>query len=185
MTTLKKARAKWTAMLAIAGISLAGAANAGPMTWTDTRTENQLVTLFTPALFTHDITDGANGFNTATDDVYSYGLTFNLFDDQDRSGEHAVFTTVLDFVSGNFVLGEWFNLGGTETGAASVGGRIQLETTGRLSVIIASLGGDFYLGSSTLTVKGVRNSSVPEPGTLALFGAALLGFGLVRRKRAA
>jgi hypothetical protein len=181
MTTFKK----WTAMLALAGASLAGVANAGPMTWTDTRNENRLVTVFTPALFTHDITDGINGFNTATDDVYSYGLTFDLYDDRDLSGEHAVFTTVLDLVAGNFAVGQWFNLSGTETAAASIGGRVQLETTGRLSVIIASLGGDFYLGSSTLSVTGVRNSSVPEPGTLALFGAALLGFGLVRRKRAA
>jgi len=49
-----------------------------------------------------------------------------------------------------------------------------------VTVAISSLLGDFYLGSSTLTVQG---HSVPEPGTLALFGAALLGFGLIRRKR--
>jgi hypothetical protein len=48
-------------------------------------------------------------------------------------------------------------------------------------VAVAALWGDFYVGGSTLTVNGQRRS-VPEPGTLALFGAALLGFGLLRRK---
>ena len=78
--------------------------------------------------------------------------------------------------------GDYFNLSGTEYGGWTLIGRAQLELTGQLTVAISSLLGDFYLGSSRLTVQGVR--AVPEPGMLALFGAGLLGLGLVRRKRA-
>lgn len=176
MTMFKKARAKWTALLAVAGAGLCGVANAGPMTWNDYYDfqPDRFLTAGDTALFTHDITDGANGFNTSTDNVTSYQLVFDLYDDQDRSGELAV-----AWLGGS---GDYFNLSGTEYGGWTLIGRAQLELTGQLTVAISSLLGDFYLGSSRLTVQGVR--AVPEPGMLALFGAGLLGLGLVRRKRA-
>ena len=61
-------------------------------------------------------------------------------------------------------------------------GKLTLNVRGSLTVAVAALWGDFYVGGSTLTVNGQRKS-VPEPGTLALFGVALMGFGLLRRKR--
>ncbi|MES1263078.1 MAG: hypothetical protein ABUL69_01900, partial [Peristeroidobacter soli] len=80
MMNLKKMRAKWTAVLAVAGAGLCGVANAGPMTWTDYYDFNpdRYLTAGDTAWIDHDITDGANGFNTSTDDVSNYQLVFNL-----------------------------------------------------------------------------------------------------------
>jgi hypothetical protein len=172
---MTKLSAKWVATLAVLGCSLGGVANAGPVTWTDFHdfTPDRLVTFLSPVIYNHDIT--ADGFNPGSDTVDSYSLTFNLYDDQDWQAEIALFSQPGDLFSNTF-----FNLSGTEYGGWSFAGVWQLESSGQLTVAISSLLGDFYLGSSTLTVKG---HSVPEPGTLALFGAALLGFGLIRRKR--
>jgi hypothetical protein len=169
--------AKWIASLAVLGASLGGVANAGPVTWTDFHnfTPDRLVTILSPVIYTHDIT--TDGFKPGVDSIDSYSLSFDLYDDKDRAGEIALFSQPGDLFSN-----QYFNLSGTEGAGWTMAGVWFLEGSGRLTVAISSatLLGDFYLGSSTLTVKG---HSVPEPGTLALFGAALLGFGLIRRKR--
>lgn len=182
MITLKKA--KWTALLALAGAGLCGTANAGSMTWTDYYDFNpdRLLTQGQSAQFTHDITDGANGFNASTDDVSFYSLVFDLYDDRDSLFDGTLGLEIAGASGGS--VGAYFSLGGLEVGLPTVNGFYQLNNSGLLSVTITSLLGDFYLGGSTLTATGSRNTSVPEPGTLALVGAALLGFGLVRRKRA-
>jgi hypothetical protein len=175
---------KWIATAAILGASLSGAAIAGPATWTDSYdfTPDRLVTIFTPVVYTHDIT-GSGEFVVGVDTVDSYSLSFNLYDDKDAGmfgePEIAIFSQ-----PGHLIDTAFFNLSGSESGGWSLSGLWQIENCGRLSVAISALLGDFYLGDSTLTVKGTKNS-VPEPGTLALFGAALLGFGLMRRKREA
>jgi len=174
MTKMTKTSAKWVASLAILGGSM-GVANAGPVTWTDFHdyTPDLLLNTFQTEFFTHDITDGVGGFNPGSDQIDSYSLTFDLYDDKDQASEWALFVQP----GGANV---FTSVAGTETASWTFGGMWELENTGHLSVAFSSLLGDFYLGSSTLTVKG---HSVPEPGTLALFGAALLGFGLIRRKR--
>ena len=175
MTKVTKTSAKWIASLAILGGSLCGVANAGPVTWTDFHdfTPDRLVTVFSPVVYSHDIT--LNGFNPGVDTVDSYSLSFDLYDDNDRQAEVALVSQ-----PGSLLNAAFFNLSGTESAGWTLAGVWQLDLSGHLTVAISSLLGDFYLGSSTLTVKG---HSVPEPGTLALFGAALLGFGLIRRKR--
>jgi hypothetical protein len=40
-----------------------------------------------------------------------------------------------------------------------------------------------FTGAANLTSMTIRTTSVPEPGTLVLFGAGLAGFGLLRRRR--
>jgi len=154
---MKLTTKKWTTAAAIIAAGLCGTANAGPMTWTDTVVLNPapLLTAFTPTgllSYTHLLED----FNTETDTVESFTLTFDLYDDGDWESEFAL--------------------------AGSVLGNEQIQTTGTLTVAVAALWGDFYVGGSTLTVNGQRRS-VPEPATLALFGAAQMGFGLMRRRR--
>ena len=171
---------KWTFSFALAGLVLSAAANAAPMVWTDTIDFRpaELVTVKSPVAFTHDITDAASGgFVVGSDSVNSYQLILNLFDDWDRSIEVA-------YVAQPGLIGDriFTNLSGTEYGGWSLLAQLQIQTQGRLSVVVAALLGDFYIGGSTLLVSGDRRA-VPEPGTLALLGAALLGFGLLRRRR--
>jgi hypothetical protein len=154
---MKLTKNKWTMAAAIVAASLCGTANAGPMSWTDTvnLTPAPLLTAFTSeslVSYTHYL----EGFDTATDSVDSFTLTFQLYDDKDLAYEQAI--------------------------AGSLFGAWEINNYGSLTVAVAALWGDFYVGGSTLTVSGQRKS-VPEPGTLALFGAALMGFGLMRRKR--
>jgi hypothetical protein len=170
---------KLTTLAVVLGAGICGTASAGsiPMTWTDfiDFTPDKKITPTSPAIYTHTL----ENFIVGQDNVDSYTLTFNLYDDRDNDIEKAVFSqpgALLDEV--------WFNLSGTESGGWTLAGVWQLEHTGKLTIAITALVGDFYLGSSKLVVKGDRKTStVPEPGTLALLGAGLLGFGLMRRKR--
>jgi hypothetical protein len=175
MTNFKKV------LLGIAGATICGVASAGPMIWTDYYNfqPDRLITAGNGVKFTHDITDGVNGFNDATDDVSFYGLVFDLYDDADGYRE----TNLELAVASGGAASAYFWLGGVEIGLPTLSGFYQLNDTGLLTVTITSLLGDFYLGASTLTAVGTRSAAVPEPGTLALFGTALLGFGLLRRKR--
>jgi hypothetical protein len=175
---MKLTNKKWTAAAALMAAGLASTANAVPMQWTDTVDFNpdRLITALDTVVYTHSV----EGFNPGVDTVDNYSLTFNLYDDKDSSifePEAALFSQ-----PGALLDSLWFNLSGTESGGWTIAGKWQLENSGSLTVAITSLLGDFYLGGSTLTVNGEKNS-VPEPGTLALFGAALVGFGLMRRRR--
>ena len=170
-------KTKWIATAALLAAGFSGAANAVPMTWTNTVdfVPDRLVVEWNPVVWTHTVTN----FNTATDTVSSYSLLLNLYDDADRSQEIALFSQ-----PGSLLNAIFFDVAGPESAGWTYSGRAQLDASGSLTVAISSLLGDFYLGSSTLTVRGDRDvRNVPEPTTLALLGTALLGFGLVRRKR--
>jgi hypothetical protein len=171
---------QWTLSLALLGLSLCGAANASPTVWTDEITFKPaaLVTETNPVYFEHDITDAASGgFVVGSDTVNSYQLVLNLYDDWDRSYEVA-------YIAQPGLIGDkvYFDLSGTEYGGWSLLAQWQIQAEGHLSVIVASLLGDFYIGGSKLVVSG-DHRAVPEPGTLALLGGALIGFGMLRRRR--
>ena len=153
------------------------------MTWTDyiNFTPDRLVTPDAPAPYVHDLTDNAVPFIVGSDSIASYDLSINLYDDQSDPWYAPLEIAWID-LPGLFGDRVPFGLSGTEHGGWSIQGAWQIQSLGMLSVEIVSLAGDFYVGDSTLTVRG-KSNSVPEPGTLALFGAALLGFGLIRRRR--
>lgn len=65
---------------------------------------------------------------------------------------------------------------GTQLSASSL---LRLNQNGLLDVTLSSLYGDFRAVDSQLTVK---TASVPEPGSLGLLAAGLLGIVAIRRK---
>jgi len=165
-------------------MALGSTANAADMTWTDyiNFTPDRLVTPEKPVPYVHDLTDNVVPFIVGSDSVTSYDLRINLYDDKSDAWYEPFELAWLNLpgLTGDRV---FFDLSGTEYGGWSIAGAWQIQSLGQLSVEIISVVGDFYVGDSTLTVRGQRGNSVPEPGTLALFGAALLGFGLIRRRR--
>lgn len=63
-----------------------------------------------------------------------------------------------------------------------------LQNDGKLAFKITATSGEFFFASSTLTffvddLATSPNGEVPEPMTLGLFAAALLGLGLLRRRQ--
>ncbi len=92
--------------------------------------------------------------------------------------------------SNNWLDGSEFAIGWTNTGAWSIG---EVDTraynynvllqNGALTVTLASLGGDFYIDSSILTVNYNAATPVPEPASMVLVGLGMLSVGFLARKR--
>ncbi len=128
--------------------------------------------------------------------VSSYSYTQNILDNGFISGNNIIksATLTISFKGGNF-LRDWAALsldGGSSNiftiGKNSVGFNVNpalLQTDGLLNVTITRLAGNFTFASSTLYVQddSIGSKSVPEPGTLTLMGAGLIGLAVLSRKR--
>jgi hypothetical protein len=169
---------KWSTAVALMAACVCGTANAGPVDWTSDVIFDKPILLQAGTSVVYDHT--LDNFVPGVDTVNSYDLYFNLWDDsQDRWSEIEI--AVLS-QPGSLIDEVYTNLSGTEHGGWTVLGRLQANYTGSLTIAITSVLGDFNFGGSRLVAHGDKKD-VPEPGTLALFGAALVGFGLLRRKR--
>jgi hypothetical protein len=133
-----------------------------------------------------------NGFLNAAPGNYEYTTTFNLtgYDPNTfaLNGQLATDDTLVAVI-----------LNGTNIGTAGAGGAVQSALTA-FNVDQSDAAGDFLAGVNTLTfevnniVGGDNNptglrvevdsvTASPEPGTLGLLGSALVGIGLMARRR--
>jgi hypothetical protein len=141
------------------------------------------VTESNPYQYTFNLLD--QGFVPGTDLVTSYDLSIHLFDDHNDTvwffpvPNVAVLTQPGLIGDDGSIFYQSADLGGF-----SYTGRASLNSDGQLAVTVSSLFGSFYVDSSTLTATGVQNSNsaaVPEPSSIALLAAGLIGIVVMRR----
>jgi len=186
---------------AAASTLMASHASAGLTTWTETFVVDQYVGVAlssnSSVSYEHNLTTGSTpAFLPKGMTALSGTISIEVYDDLPNcpSGWAGIFCQgaealqeglspeiVLfqiedfDFDTGNIQLG-------LNTFAASLGvnALASINQDGKLSVTITSLGDDFIVGNSILTVQGV-----PEPETLGLMGFSLLGLAFLRRRQQA
>ncbi len=182
-------------VLATALAGACGGVSAVPITFIDTADSSaDLITTNNPYQFTHNISDGLDAFVIGFDTIVSAILNIHLIDNSSKGNEEFVFTigsgSTEQTFSGQNVnngsQGAWYEI--------SLGAALQdLIYDGKLSVRLTALSGDYQFADSTLTAEITRGvaaaqpsaspASVPEPGSLLLVGAGLVGLGMTSRKK--
>jgi hypothetical protein len=173
-----------------------GAAQAYPALWADEYDPSDVLVErgSAPITFTHTLTDGAFGYRPGVDTIYGASLTVWLYDDN-VFGDNKWLGDANESVKFNFDGTGW--TAGTEVNGigANLGwlddffeqtlnfnSLTALLSDGLLNVALKSSAGDFRFDKSLLVAYGDR-AKVPEPATVALLGAGLLGVALVQRRR--
>ncbi len=132
---------------------------------------NKLDGIFDYVTWEHQFT-----FDPAADVINSATLALSLRDDNDR--DWLIFNLELGFGFGEDL--SW-DFGEVDTGVYSYNIGVSSLYDGAYRVTLASLGGDFYIDKSELTID---YTPTPEPATMLLFGTGLAGLaGVARRKK--
>jgi hypothetical protein len=171
-----------------------GAAQATPAIWTDLYDPSDFLVECgcRPTTYTHDLT--SDGYRPGVDSVYSASLTVWLYDDN-LFGDNQWLGDSHEYVKFDFDGAGWStstevdgigaNLGWLDDFFAhtlSFNSLAGLLADGLVDVALKSVGGDFKFDKSLLVAYGDR-AKVPEPATVALLGAGLLGMALIQRRR--
>ncbi len=157
---------------------------ANAYTWDETIdfNPNPKITWLSTYSYTHDLTNG--GFTPSVDSVTSYSLTINLMNDAGMLD--AIYINQPGIAADSTLLSTSWTYASLSTGY-SYQGLASINANGLLDISITSLLGTFFLDSSTLNATGTQGSSqtVPEPTSVALLAAGLLGIAVMRRKNRA
>lgn len=109
-------------------------------------------------------------------DIITGSIALTLRDDERDS----ILPWTWEFAFGYGEDGNW-GIGEVDSGIYSFDLAVTSLTDGEYKVKLKSLGGDFYLDKSELTIE-YSAAPVPEPATLILLGAGLLGLAAWGRK---
>ena len=165
------------------------AANAVPWYWDDWHADLVKISASDPYAYqyTHNITDGANGFRPGVDTV-NFGLLSILVSDDAIGGDLPAWLLGDGKETAGFRFdgGAWEVVYNPEVNYLTVFDFVvtSLLQDGYLTVKIKANRGDFLFGISHLEAWGDRQTTrVPEPATLSMLGFGLLGLGIFARRR--
>lgn len=169
-------------------LGYAGTSQAIPFTWTDSAgNPGTHISAGSTYQYTHNITDGASGYQAGIDSITSAALSIWLYDDN-FFGDIPLLGDGSETVGFRLDNGVWTATRAVDSTFWSLDqfdfAVSSLLSDGLLNVVIRANSGDFRFGGSLLTVNGDR-TSVPEPGTLGLLGLGLLAAGFAKRRRSA